>query len=445
MTSTGQVLGSPAHMAPEQIEGGEVDGRADVFGIGVLLYECMVGHLPFEGNNPAQVLRRVLEGIYPNAERERPLIGKTWSGILDRALARKAADRYPDASAMRDALSQELRRLRVVSPRSELEAWCDDPEGFSSRHTKRMIAELCELAAAARKRGDALASAGDYNRALAYAPDDPALLKIVTSLHRSEANRRLARRVAPMVLAVVGMGAVAFFVTRAVHPSIKPDPQPRPVDSTLVAGGVPSGRVSGGTSASASASGPGTSPSSSGAATARVAPTVSVPVPATAKPNVVPPRPVTPISRDIVVRSLQPRAGVLLSIDDAPAADVEEGRRITLDGQPHTLVFSCRKDLENQPVCDAPQRQNVPAGAAADAVDVRLHIKDAMLRVDGDPKKSYGIKEYPTVRVLVGEDTTIPLSQAAALAVTVVERETDRTQSVRLHAGRKVTASFLSP
>ena len=52
VTSTGQVLGSPAHMAPEQIEGGDVDGRADVFGMGVLLYECMVGHLPFEGQQP---------------------------------------------------------------------------------------------------------------------------------------------------------------------------------------------------------------------------------------------------------------------------------------------------------------------------------------------------------------------------------------------------------
>ncbi len=88
VTSTGQVLGSPAHMAPEQIDGGDVDARADVFGLGVLLYECMVGHLPFEGNNPAQVLRRVLEGIYPSAEREQPKVGRRWSRILDRALAR---------------------------------------------------------------------------------------------------------------------------------------------------------------------------------------------------------------------------------------------------------------------------------------------------------------------------------------------------------------------
>src|SRR5581483_2461315 len=88
VTSTGQVLGSPAHMAPEQIEGGEVDGRSDVFGMGVLLYECVVGHLPFEGANPAQVLRRVLDGIYAPAEQEEPRVGKNWSVMLDRALAR---------------------------------------------------------------------------------------------------------------------------------------------------------------------------------------------------------------------------------------------------------------------------------------------------------------------------------------------------------------------
>src|SRR5262249_23601708 len=77
--STAQVLGSPAHMAPEQIEGGEVSPRADVFGLGVLLYECMVGHLPFEGKNPAQVLRRVLEGSCAAADRERPSVGARWA------------------------------------------------------------------------------------------------------------------------------------------------------------------------------------------------------------------------------------------------------------------------------------------------------------------------------------------------------------------------------
>jgi serine/threonine protein kinase len=431
MTSTGQVLGSPAHMAPEQIEGGEVDGRADVFGIGVLLYECMVGHLPFEGNNPAQVLRRVLEGIYPNAEAERPSVGKTWSAILDRALARKPVDRFADASAMRDALATELKRLQIASPRSELEAWCDDPEAFGRMHTKRMIERLCELAAIARKTGNALSSAADYNRALAYAPDDPALLKIVTRLHRTEQNRRLVKRAAPMVLAVVSMGALAFFVTRAVRPSsIKADPPPLPADSALTAAN------SGSSSPQVTAAPP--SASVSAVVSTRVVPTLAV----TQRP-VVPPR---PTMRDIPIRSLSPRAGILVSVDDAPPVDAAEGKPVTVDSLSHTLVFSCRKDLENNPVCDAPYRQSVPAGTGADPIDVRLHIKDAIVHVEGDPRKTYGIKEYPAIRVIVGEDTTVPLSQAAALWINVIERgEKDRTQPVQLHAGRRAAVSFLSP
>ncbi|HEY8946857.1 MAG TPA: serine/threonine-protein kinase, partial [Polyangiaceae bacterium] len=94
VTSTGQVLGSPAHMAPEQIEGGDVTARADVFGLGVLLYEAMVGRLPFDGKNPAQVLRRVLDGIFTPAERARPTVGARYSAILSRALAHEPKDRF---------------------------------------------------------------------------------------------------------------------------------------------------------------------------------------------------------------------------------------------------------------------------------------------------------------------------------------------------------------
>jgi eukaryotic-like serine/threonine-protein kinase len=176
VTSTGQVLGSPAHMAPEQIEGGDVDVRADVFGLGVLLYECMVGHLPFEGTNPAQVLRRVLDGRYPDAQRERALVGSRWSALLDHALAHAVADRFADANAMRDAIVAELDRLGISTPARELEAWMDDPRGYEDTHAKRMIEKLCALGNDARKRGDVLAAAADYNRALAHAPDDPQLL-----------------------------------------------------------------------------------------------------------------------------------------------------------------------------------------------------------------------------------------------------------------------------
>ncbi len=114
VTHTGQVLGSPAHMAPEQIEGGEVDARADVFGTGVLLYEMLTGTLPFEGQNPAQVLRRVLDGTFLPAERVRPRVGAAYGRIVARALARDPADRYPSAQAFALALEAE-RSARLAS------------------------------------------------------------------------------------------------------------------------------------------------------------------------------------------------------------------------------------------------------------------------------------------------------------------------------------------
>ena len=209
VTSTGQVLGSPAHMAPEQIEGGNINARSDVFGLGVLLYEAMVGHLPFEGNNPAQVLRRVLDGIYSPAERERPTVGKIWSQMLDQALAREPEARFAGAVSMRDAVRSELDRLGFGSPREELERWCDAPSLYAEQHTKRMLKTLCDRASETRKKGDLLAAANDYNRALAYAPNDATLLKLVGRMHQAEKRTRLLKtggRIAAIALALGGGG-----------------------------------------------------------------------------------------------------------------------------------------------------------------------------------------------------------------------------------------------
>src|SRR5262249_41921506 len=139
-----------------------------------------------------------------------------WSQILDRALARKAENRFEDALSMRDAISAELSRLGMASPRTEIEAWLDDPEGWTAEHDQRLIERLCQLGAAARKRGtDTIAAAADSNRALAYATNDPSLLRVVASMQRSEARARLIRRVGPLILGAVVLGSGAFLVARA--------------------------------------------------------------------------------------------------------------------------------------------------------------------------------------------------------------------------------------
>ncbi|HYP87105.1 MAG TPA: serine/threonine-protein kinase [Polyangiaceae bacterium] len=190
VTSTGQVLGSPAHMAPEQIEGGEVSARSDVFGLGVLLYECMVGKLPFDGKNPAQVLRRVLEGAFTPSERARPTIGAGLGAVVDRALAKDARDRYGSTGEVAEALRAELRTLGFDDPPQEIAAFLLEPKSYRVAFDSRVVDALVARGRAARDGGDVMLATTSFNRALAYRPDDTDLISEVSSLARRQRLRR---------------------------------------------------------------------------------------------------------------------------------------------------------------------------------------------------------------------------------------------------------------
>ncbi|MEO6603057.1 MAG: serine/threonine-protein kinase [Polyangiaceae bacterium] len=220
VTSTGQVLGSPAHMAPEQIEGGDVSASADVFGLGVLLYEACVGKLPFDGKNPAQVLRRVLDGAFTAADRARPTVGAGLSRIIGKALARDAADRYQSARALMEALKEELTQLGFTELRREIWGYLRDGAAYQKDYEPRLVTELCKRAGAARVNKDFVTTAASFNRALAFRPDDADLLRQVAQIARGVRLRRvLARGVAAVLAAGALLGVVAGAVAalRARH------------------------------------------------------------------------------------------------------------------------------------------------------------------------------------------------------------------------------------
>jgi serine/threonine-protein kinase len=217
VTSTGQVLGSPAHMAPEQIEGGDVDVRTDVFGLGVLMYECLAGHLPFEGKNPAQVLRKVLEGLYSPVDRERPVTGGRWGRIVARALARDVAERTASPGALAVEIRAELAALGILDPKAEILAYFADPRGYPEALSARLVPRLVARGEAARKTGDVPGAAADFNRALALAPSDLAILKRIGSLTSSAGRRLLLRRAAVILGGSVALGLLAFGVARGLR------------------------------------------------------------------------------------------------------------------------------------------------------------------------------------------------------------------------------------
>jgi serine/threonine protein kinase len=416
VTSTGQVLGSPAHMAPEQIEGGEVDARSDVFGLGVVLYDCVVGHLPFEGGNPAQVLRRVLEGDYSPAQRERPVVGARWSALIDRALAHEPANRFQSAREMRDAMLAEMDWVGFSTPRRELEAWFDDPDTYSKAHAKTIVDRLRARGDEARKRGDVLSAAADYNRALAQAPDDARLLHVVTGMHRAEARARVLRRGAIALAVILGVAAAAAAVKVSLrlsilHPTASPAAHAQP---PAVAGAPPLG------TATTNALGIESSVRAVHAASAN-APPARAHDPLAGKP----------VDRTLTL-DLRPPMGASVSVDGKAGRPVSTGDGITLDSEAHVLTFSC-------PVC-TPVDRSVGAGDKSEALRVDVPIKPATLLVEGSAADHYEIVQHPELHVDVGKNP-IRLKSAYEL-VTVEQIETGAQRQLRLEAGQAVAATF---
>ncbi|MBI2931086.1 MAG: serine/threonine protein kinase [Planctomycetes bacterium] len=112
-TASGSVLGTPAYMAPEQVEG-QSSSASDIYALGATLYECLTGSPPFEGATPAQLLQRALNED-PIPPRRRARVPRNLEAICLKALAKKPAGRYPSAGAMADDLERFLRGQPVTA------------------------------------------------------------------------------------------------------------------------------------------------------------------------------------------------------------------------------------------------------------------------------------------------------------------------------------------
>ncbi|MBM4344524.1 MAG: protein kinase [Deltaproteobacteria bacterium] len=105
MTQAGKALGTPTHMSPEQAMGHDVNGRSDLYSLGVVLYECLAGSLPFDGENPLTiVMRHVTEAPEPLWDRTGGRVSPELCAAVDRALVKQPAGRWQSALEMRQAL-----------------------------------------------------------------------------------------------------------------------------------------------------------------------------------------------------------------------------------------------------------------------------------------------------------------------------------------------------
>lgn len=112
-TQTGMVLGSPKYMSPEQVMGKALDQRSDIFSLGVMLYEMLIGKAPFNGENVNAIMYQTLNTVPPPPTTLNSAVPEMINFIVAKALAKGVEDRYANATEFAD----DLRACRDTLPR----------------------------------------------------------------------------------------------------------------------------------------------------------------------------------------------------------------------------------------------------------------------------------------------------------------------------------------
>ncbi|MCC6620478.1 MAG: serine/threonine protein kinase [Deltaproteobacteria bacterium] len=162
-TATGMICGTPSYMSPEQAMGKEIDGRSDIYALGILLYEMLTNEKPFEGDTPMEVMLKHINEPSPNVyQRTQIQVPQGIQDVLDRMLAKKA-DQRPATCEEAKALILAALQTPVVGPPPAADEPAPAPRKKRETNERMNAAEktglapvislpALEVAAAARSR-----------------------------------------------------------------------------------------------------------------------------------------------------------------------------------------------------------------------------------------------------------------------------------------------------
>lgn len=116
LTTTGQFLGTPNYMAPEQIKGAPVDGRTDLFSLGICLYECLTHRKPFGGDSLTAISYKIVHEPFQPLHEINPQIPEGYEEVVSQCLAKEPGKRYQRGRDVATALRAVMRGEKPVRP-----------------------------------------------------------------------------------------------------------------------------------------------------------------------------------------------------------------------------------------------------------------------------------------------------------------------------------------
>jgi serine/threonine-protein kinase len=118
-TKTGVVKGTPFYMSPEQIMGKKVDGRSDIFSLGVVLYELLTGTQPFKGDDLTALIYKITSESHEPVSEHNSKVPKAVVQIIDKALVKDRDKRYQKAQQMAEHLKIVARKMDELATKAK--------------------------------------------------------------------------------------------------------------------------------------------------------------------------------------------------------------------------------------------------------------------------------------------------------------------------------------
>jgi serine/threonine-protein kinase len=110
-TRTGIIMGTPTYMSPEQLAGRRVDGRSDIFSLGIVFYELLTGEKPFKGDSITALTYQIANEPHPSLREHNPDLPDCYLNIVDKALMKEAEKRYQRGNELFEDIREAFRLL----------------------------------------------------------------------------------------------------------------------------------------------------------------------------------------------------------------------------------------------------------------------------------------------------------------------------------------------
>jgi serine/threonine protein kinase len=201
LTVTGTLLGSPAHMAPELIEGKPADHRADVFSLSTVLYWLLTGQMPFVSESPHALFKSIVDGRFAPPQQLSAKISNSLNQIILRGMSRIPEKRFASAKDMAAAISDALFESGIKPDEHELKSILTNPETqipiFRKQIKNAYLSEIIKR----KSNNETALVLSLLDRLIAEDPEDPQVLELLAEYEPKKISR----------LGTIGLAAI--FVT----------------------------------------------------------------------------------------------------------------------------------------------------------------------------------------------------------------------------------------